>query len=94
MNDQIIPGKNGIAQFYKLVEQSVLDTFFVVYSLATPLKAFEGDSTGNTEHPKAAKNLKGSMATPSRNNPAFIKLYGSSTVKGCMENLLGKMIPI
>ena len=63
-NDQIIPGKIGIAQFYGLVEQSFLDTCLVVYALANPLKAFEGDSTGNPEHPEAANIFKGSMVTP------------------------------
>ena len=50
---KIIPGQNDIAQFYDLVEQSILDTFKVSYALATPLKTFEGDSNGNPDHPEA-----------------------------------------
>ena len=64
VNDQIIPGKNDIAQFYDLVEQLFLDTFLAVYALVTPLKAFEGDSNGNPENPEAANIFKGSMETP------------------------------
>ena len=64
VNEQIIPGKNDIAQFYDLVEQPVLDTFFFAYASATPLKAFEGDSTGNLEQPEATNFFKGSMVIP------------------------------